>query len=505
MKVRLLLVISIIITCSTPILCNNKVEIFFSPFLFGLKDAKTDQERYEILFNTHKYAVEKGAVVDYSGIEELHIEVPKNALPIPLTEYTDFKGIRLYVTNCSKDLYIFSRVHKPKVIDITKEEFGSGNYIHRSELQLGTNLLVVEDMTPWVENRLGYSYRTIRKDLLLISGGKVHNRPIHSYGTVLSNPNFSYIHLKNEGGCVKNLNFYRTEVSTYKSFLFQLGGQDGYKIENINIYTPESKQYGDAAISISNCANTMLVGVCIHGTYSLNNKYGYGISLDNVWNTTVENIQSESKWGVFGNNNVNKCTLKNCYINRFDIHCYGRDIYMEDCYFKGLYNQYSSVFGTISHKRCTFENAKPVLIESSYNAYTGFDVVFEDCAFKMNKKKRELIYLMSVPEIVNNRPELSEKCLPNVQVNNCSFDFEDGMKEWYVFRAENKSLNIPLGYISLIDMRRIKLSNRVNCKISNIDLHSIRKVKYNIKSWKTLHGLDFKNGIVKNLNRQVVN
>lgn len=494
--------VSIIILCLIDCFLYAKT---LSPLDFGLAEAKGGVECYNVLLKCHQEALRLGVGVDYSGIQDIHIEIPKNAIPIPLGCCTDFNGLKLYVKNNSQTCYLFTRINILKSLNISFDDFYSGSYLNIPELKQGNKILIIEDKTPWVDKRKGYAYGAIRKDIVLIMNGKVQNLPVYPYSSINSDPKISYYQVDNDNGFIKNLNFYRTEDSSCKSFLIKVSGLNGFSIENIRIFTPESELYGDAAITVCDCTNMLFKDIQIDGTYSLNNKYGYGISLDNVWNTTVENMQSESKWGVFGNNNVNKCTLKNCYINRFDIHCYGRDIYMEDCYFKGLYNQYSSVFGTISHKRCTFENAKPVLIESSYNAYTGFDVVFEDCTFKMNKKKRELIFLMVVPENVNNRPELSEKCLPNVQVNNCSFDFEEGMKEWYVFRAENKSLNIPLGYISLIDMRRIKLSNRVNCKISNIDLHSIRKVKYNIKSWKTLQGLDFKNGIVKNLNRQVVN
>ena len=472
-----------------------------SPLDFGLLEAKNGVERYNVMLKCHQEALRIGVEVDYSDIQEIQIEVPKNPVAIPLGSCTDFKDLKLYVSNNSKSCYIFKRVNTLKSINLSKEDFCSDRYLDRQEFRNGTNLLIIEDKTPWVENRKGYSYGAIRKDVVIIINGKAQNLPVSYYSTAKSCPKFSYYQAVKDGGFIKNLNFYRLEGSVYKSFPIQISGLNDFVIENLKLFTPESELYGDAAISVSNCANITFKDIYINGTYSLAHKYGYGISLDNVYNTTIENMRSESKWGVFGNNNVNKCTLKNCHINRFDIHCYGRDIHMEDCHFKNLYNQYSSVFGIVSHKRCTFENSIPILIESSYNAYTGFDILFEDCCFKMNKKKCELIFLMRVPENVNNRPELSEKSLPSVRVKNCSFEFEDKMKEWYVFRADNKILNIPFGHISYIDIRKIMLSAKVNCNISNIDIRSIKKVKYNIKSWKTLQGIDFKNGIVKNLNR----
>ena len=470
-----------------------------SPLEFGLSDAQSDVDRYLVLLKTHQEALKTGSNVDYFGIGELHIELPQGAKSIPLCKETDFEGLKLYVTNRTKNLYLFTRVKGQKKMDITKEEFYSGTYLKRDEFRSGSCLLIIEDGTPWVENRLGYSYGAIRKDVILIVDGRAKNGPVASYNTEVSQPKFKYCKVEKNGGYISNLDFYRTEESTFKTYPLQVSGQNAYAIENVSVHTPEADLYGDAAISISDCTNTKLNGIGIWGTYSLTNKYGYGISLNNVWNTMVENMLSETKWGVFGTNNVNLCTLRNCQINRFDIHCYGRDILMENCYFKGLYNQYSSVFGTISHKRCVFEDQRPCLIESSYNAYTGFDISFEDCVFKMTPTKNELVYLMKIPTDINSRPELKEKCLPNVKVRNCSFEFSDDMKEWYVYRAGNKTLNETIGYVTSIDIRDTKLSKGVKCQISNIDLKTKKGVKYRIKRWKTSKGLDYKNEMVKNL------
>ena len=73
---------------------------------------------------------------------------------------------------------------------------------------------------------------------------------------------------------------------------------------------------------------------------------------------------------MFGNNNINTALIENSEINRFDIHCYGRDISFKDVVFVNLYNQFSSTFGTIRFDRCTFRHFTPVLYEASYNSYT---------------------------------------------------------------------------------------------------------------------------------------
>ena len=63
-------------------------------------------------------------------------------------------------------------------------------------------------------------------------------------------------------------------------------------------------------------------------------------------------------------------------------------------------------------------NFKTVLIETSYNNYTEFDVNFNDCVFYTTRQKNYLVNTGSLSGEVNTRSELSEKQLPRVNVNN---------------------------------------------------------------------------------------
>ena len=98
---------------------------------------------------------------------------------------------------------------------------------------------------------------------------------------------------------------------------------------------------------IVNCVALRLKNVTISGTYSFERKVGYGVYLNNVNGLIVENMFARSKWGIFGTHNLQNVRLEKCDINRFDIHTYGRDVKAVDCKFSSLYNQFSSVYGTI--------------------------------------------------------------------------------------------------------------------------------------------------------------
>ena len=147
-------------------------------------------------------------------------------------------------------------------------------------------------------------------------------------------------------------------------------------------------------------------------------KSGYGISLGNVWNFKATRLIGKGNWGIFGNNNVNTAKIEDSEINRFDIHCYGKDVSFKNVKFRDLYNQFSSVFGCVSFETCEFRDFTPILIETSYNTYTEFDVNFNNCVFYTTQQKNYLVNTGSLSGEVNTRSELSEKQLPRVNVKN---------------------------------------------------------------------------------------
>lgn len=54
----------------------------------------------------------------------------------------------------------------------------------------GQYLVIVEDETPWVKERRGYSYGHIRKDILYVNNGKVEGEVVSTYTSIDSSPHF---------------------------------------------------------------------------------------------------------------------------------------------------------------------------------------------------------------------------------------------------------------------------------------------------------------------------
>ena len=152
--------------------------------------------------------------------------------------------------------------------------------------------------------------------------------------------------------------------------------------------------------------------------------------------------------GVFGNNYVNKTTLRNSHVNRFDVHCYGRDIIMENCLFDAYGFLYSSIFGTVIFRKCTFKNVFPCLNRLDFNAYTPFNLIFDRCSFEFDDKHYALVNLSNIDDIINPRPELSEKCLPNIDIENCIFHLFPEVKYLYMFYVGGCKYPYPIKGLS---------------------------------------------------------
>ena len=450
-------------------LCPNCLRSWgkmLSPLAYGLRDCISDIQRYYVMQEVHQDAVKLGCGVCYAGIDTINIEIPRDVKPLPLPDYTDFAGVVLNVRNQQKNMVLFQMSAGTKPMDVTWEQIKKRILPDRNS----DFLIIIEDDSLWVKNRIGYKYGHRRKDILLVKNGRIQNEVVASYGTRSSRPRFLRCDIANRKKIVKNLTFNRDSTSSCMTYALKIENQNDVEVENVTINTSvPGELYGDMAISVTNCTNVRMKDVAINGTYSQKRNYGYGICMNNVWNVTFDHLIGHGNWGVFGNNNVNKATLVNCDINRFDIHCYGKDVTFKNCIFRNLYNQFSSVYGKVSFEKCEFVDFIPVLFESSYNAYTGFDLSFSDCTWQMKQGQNYMIQAGNPSGAVNERLELKEKCWPNLAIDNMKVIAPHDVKELYLFGCRTKPRDdVKLGYIHNIRVRNMKVFNFDNPKLKTL-------------------------------------
>lgn len=440
-----------------------------SPLEFGLKEANNAIERFWVLHRTHTTAIAQNTNISYHGIDTIRIEIPINAVTIPLAENTDFAKSVIIVTNRSQDFCLFSMCNETVPIEISKQILDTSDFTHIKELCKGYYILNVEDETPWVAHRTGYNSGAVRRDILLIKNGKAINKCIIPYNDSISIPKCSYVNVSKKNKLISGATIIRSNNSTYKTFCFKFENQNQLELRNIYIRTPKSDLYGDIAINFICCTNIHCNNITIDGTYSQNNKYGYGIGMNNVWNSRFTNLTAHANWGIFGTNNVNLCTLTNCDINRFDIHCYGRDVYCKNIIFRNLYNQFSSFYGDLTFDNCQFINFVPILIEDSYSAYTTFNITFKNCNITADSRRPYLIDMRS--GVITKSPvrkELSRLNWPNLFIDNMVVNFSDKMSSWNLYYTSNRNNPIVYG-LTDISIHNLKVRNSIKNTINIVN------------------------------------
>lgn len=479
-----------------------------SPIEYVLLKAKTGEDRYNVLLKTHKQAIEKGLRVDYSGLRSIDITIPENATSIPLGQVNDFSDVVFNVTNNAKDVYLFSYVNRAIAISVSGMAIDNGYFVAFSQLRSGRKLLSIEDKNPWVENRKTYSYGHQRKDILLVENGKAKNHPVMPYNNNQSAPTCKFYEVVYPFIQLSGITLNRSSGSTSKTFLCKIVGADDVRVRNVVINTPASDLVSDSAIRIQDCTNVLFENVSIDGTYSRRDYSGYGISMNNVWNYYATKLIAKGNWGVFGNNNINTAHIENSEINRFDIHCYGRDVTFKNVVFVDRYNQFSSTFGTIRFDNCIFKHFVPVLYEASYNAYTPHSVSFNSCVFHLDTQHNYLIAAGRLSPEENSRVELNDKCWPNVTINKMKVIVEGDAASFNVFNVavdpkfegcvhaiENITIN-GLSFETINSMKAIPI-NLVSRDVKTEKPLKVKVNKLNVTAGTTLN-LNINKGTMRN-------
>ena len=463
MRYRLLFgLVALLLFCGGCSVCHHtsRAGKDISPLEFGLRECKTDIERYKVLLVTHRTAIERGVGVDYSGIKKLNIEVPDKKSAIPLAASTDFRGCVLNVMNTVGDVALFTRNEIPVDVSLSKSLVDGGKYSSASALRKGLHLLIINDKTPWVENRAGHDYPAYRKDVVVVKDGRALNSTVMPYNSRQTTLACSYVPVRDTAITISNVVINRTKASTKKTFCFSLKGVYNVQMSNVTVNTPEGTGlWADGVIKLRDCARVTLDKVRIQGTYSLTDKYGYGFDVDNVYDLKVINSYGHGNWGVFGTNNLNKLEVRNSDLNRVDIHLYGRDVRIADCKLSGLYNQFSGVYGDIVMERCVFDNFTPLINGTSYNAYVPFNLYIKDCEWTVTKDKHILLGVGSLKNKINTREELSRKAWPNIYIDGLKVNISQGVAAVNLINVGSEvSYTLPVDYLEHIDIKNVEFN-----------------------------------------------
>ena len=466
------------------ILNAQSKENLVNPLDYGLRTAVTDIDRYNALLKCHQYARDNGFGVTYEGVDTIFIEIPSKFTSIPLTEYTDFCGATIIVTNHVKTGYLFYLINNLKPIQVEASMIDSADFYSVEALRNGMHLLVIKDESMWVDNRSGRDYGHQRKDIILVKDGIGLNKPIMPYDNEQSRPNCSCCVTTDSLKVIKNLHFVREQSSNKNTELFRINQQNNIMISNVTIKTYNgSKMTGDRCISVTNSTNVVFEDIKVDGTYSTKDVFGYAFNLENVWNHIGRRISGKAEWGLYGNYDINLTILEDCELNRYDIHCYGKDVFCKNCTFNGVTLAFSSIYGTMMFENCTYDKAVPLGIRQDYNAYTPFDVKWHNCTFNLASGKNFIVKVNGLSSDISKRPELAQKCLPNIEMKDCVINAPGNMSSINLFTVGKVDYPHKVGHISMVNIDGLKITGGKG--INGINIFS-KEIKTDVMIKKAL-------------------
>ena len=447
---------------------------------------------YNLIKNAHQWALDNSTTVIYPPNCIIYLVIPVAASSIPLGPGVhDFNGCRFIVSdscdrNCNYCLFKYENNSSVNLntYALAKNKLKYGISVLPSGVTYDNRrtLLTVKDGNIWTCRSGSATENFYRRDIFLIENGYIKNNPISTYDNTYTSFQLSNCHcyeLDGSSFVFKNLHFTRFYSSLKATDLLTVNGHENILIQNVEIYTPH--QYlvptvtPDACIYVRNSYNVTFENITIQGTYSSVGNSGYGIHLDNVYNTIVKQLSETAIWGIFCTYNLNKFYIEYSQLNRVDVHCYGKDIHCKNCTFRNnvtaihTYNRFASFFGTLKYENCIFNSFNPVRLDQDYLAFTPFDVEFLNCTFNISTGYIGLIYAISLSPY-SGRSELSRVNLPSVTISNATINITGNLSTLYIFRfGEPYNNNVYHLHDLMVDFQSV--SSPVNTNLSETNHH----------------------------------
>lgn len=403
-----------------------------SPLNFGLQPLDYSTS-YQALYLTHQAAIATGLIVNYSGIKRINITVTADLVSIPLGNNTDFCGCEFHIENNAARKYLFSLGGERPRIELTGMNAAllkGIDYTSVPQLQRGNYILVVQDQSLWSKRQISIGNTDIyRYDIINIQDGYARSMPIMPYDTPNSNPSFYAVDVSmDKSPTICNGKFYR-ENSTQLTNLFIVEKVNDLTVKDIYIYTDKytapTNISADSTFYFDRVTNLTMDSIYQMNTYSQAASaatHGYFATFMSGTNIKLFNINAyDNDWGVIGSRCLNKVFVDKCNINRFDIHIYGRDVYIRDSIFTGRFCQFGGTYGDAVFDGCTFNKCTAAVIcEQTFNYYTPFNLYFKNCVLN----KTPWIYRVTSPnmDVAPIRDEQAKKYLPNIYIDGLTID-----------------------------------------------------------------------------------
>lgn len=358
---------------------------------------------------------------------------------IPGIDY-NFDGLTLDCTNNNSQRNLFSLVSEPLSSEASTIEDLAADEI----FNMARGLIFAYDPTPLYKRSGDHDYNYFRHDVFLVENNIVLGSPCLPYDAE-TQLELSYIILNYNSTQVRNLNVIRRGDADLR--VLYAVYQYNLIVDNLCVDTLVNFDEMDGAFSIDNVHTLIFNNITINKGYRDTRGANYIFELYWITNLLCNNIKAAySTWGCFGTRGINGAHIQNSTINRFDIHCYGKNILATNCIFVNNFNQCQCTTGYITFRNCSFIDHRGLMI---YDTPVGVPckVTYEDCDIELKSDSGHLL-LFRIRESSNINARLFNNFyLPDLNVVNCKVSYVEKPSTWnslYMISRASSSITPPL-------------------------------------------------------------
>lgn len=307
-----------------------------SPISFGLTGIGDETE---IIRTTHVAANTLGVPVSYAGIASFSVQA--NAI-IPVATSVDFAGAQVVVLNgifgdhAGTTRQILFQIRDPATPVVvtsaaaaTASGLEAGSLTACAQFFAGPGMCYLEAVSggPLVSNR-GETGLAQYGQVFKVTRSGVSTHPLSASMEDVTSMDLRTRAMPASGWIT--LSNLRTDPSQYNRQTIYDIGRNQVKVDGFSVFGAVGATYLEGTqqiIQVSDACDLVfsrITGLAQEGSGT------YVIGLSRAADVLIEDCSvSGPGWGWMGNNNVNGLTVRNCHLNRVDVHAGGHNIFVE--------------------------------------------------------------------------------------------------------------------------------------------------------------------------------
>ena len=394
-------------------------------------------------------------------VESIYLEY-KDTIKLENHKTYDFNGLHLYARSTTLSRYLFTAIGDGSV-----EHYGGQKTTYKKisdalQDEMFTNkqgLMFLDDKIPlYYRATNNDSYR--RRDVLLVQNNELTTTPIMEYDNDPdTDVEISIMPISKGGFKFGNLKFDRsgaTEITPlvwisycYRPEFYNIILDSTHHEWHDNCESGTIRLEWVYAPYLHDISANMCLGDIV-GT----NQPNYNFVFQGATNVVLERVYANSKWHSFGNRCVNGVVCRDCVLDQWDNHVYGKNFFFENCTFFTDHLGTPEV-GIMKFVHCRFKHSKIGYTSDSDVASYPTHRIFEGCIFEDQETPLVRVSKLYTPE--NPRQLIVSEKFPSLTLRDCILNVSKERSTYVLYETHQDNL----GMINGKEMADINIENLI--------------------------------------------